>query len=538
MSESKADAIITATYGIEPGKQIDYVSIVNQAIELSACKPRFSLVFDRDHATKGDCQLEYANGLEHSHWQLEESAYMTKHGLSFGDQSWATSHPGAPCSWVPSEHPLYILHTSGSTGLPKGIVRQTGGYAVGLSWSTKNVFGIDAMDTMWAASDVGWVLGHSYLIYGPLLRGATTIMFEGKPIGQPDSSVFFRVLAQHNVKTFFCAPTALRAIKREDPDGLLVNKHGLANKLEVAFLAGERCDPDSLIWCKQMLKKVAGGRHIEVLDNWWSTETGWPNCAAAFGLKQRLDPDDQKTPIFPDDKIGSCGIPVPGSNMAVLVPASRNSHDEKESTENSWKEAGPGEMGNIAMRPPLPPGAFRSLSNDPDCSKMTEVYYSRIPGFYDTSDAGFVDADGFYSVMGRIDDVINVAGHRLSTGTMESVLATHSAVAECCVIGVEDELKGHVPLAFVVLKHHALGESEDDIRRELMTSIRSQIGAFAALKAVLIVPRVPKTRSGKILRKCLRQLVDGKPLNVPPTIEDPLALDDIRSVCQSAGLLK
>ena len=411
--------------------------------------------------------------------------------MATGDIDWAeamaSARPAKPVS-VAATDPLYILYTSGTTGRPKGIVRDNGGHAVAMAWSMSNVFGLAPGDVWWAASDVGWVVGHSYIVYAPLILGATTVMFEGKPIGTPDAGAFWRVISQHEVSAMFTAPTAIRAIKREDPDATRMAQFDLS-RLQALFLAGERLDPDTYDWASHHLG-------VPVVDNWWQTETGWPMAANLRGL----DP----MPI----KAGSPTVAVPGFDIRVL--------------DEVGAEVSANQEGSIAIRLPLPPGCLPTLWGDDE--RFIASYLAAYPGFYSSGDGGFRDDDGYLYVMGRTDDVINVAGHRLSTGSIEAVVASHPAVAECAVIGVHDEIKGQMPRAFVVLK---VGVQADpiDVHEEIKIAVRERIGAIASLRDVAIVPALPKTRSGKILRRTMRGIADGRDEPIPATIEDASVLD-------------
>jgi propionyl-CoA synthetase len=401
----------------------------------------------------------------------------------------------APCVPVQSGDPLYILYTSGTTGLPKGVVRDNGGHAVALKWSLRHVYGMAPGETFWAASDIGWVVGHSYIVYAPLLLGCTSVLYEGKPVGTPDAGAFWRVVEQHRVNALFTAPTALRAIRREDPEA-----RGLAGRdlacLRTLFLAGERADPDTVAWAERVLR-------VPVIDHWWQTETGWPIAAGCVGLG------------LVRVKHGSASRPVPGFDVRVLS--------------DDGEELPRGTTGHLALKLPLPPGCATTLwEND---EGFTHGYLERFPGFYQTSDGGFVDAEGYVWVMGRTDDVINVAGHRLSTGAIEEVLASHPDVAECAVIGPRDAVKGQLPLGFVVLKRGATREAAA-LEAELVASVRERIGPVAAFKRVCVVERLPKTRSGKVLRSTMRRIADGEPWRTPPTIEDPSSLEEIRQALE------
>ncbi len=469
IDDAKPHLILCASCGIEPGRIVSYKPIVDAAIEMAGHKPAATVVLQRE----------------------QELAPMRP-----GDVDWARALvPAQPVGCVPvaATDPLYILYTSGTTGRPKGVVRDNGGHAVALAWSMANVYDIGAGDVWWTASDVGWVVGHSYIVYAPLLVGATTVLYEGKPVGTPDAGAFWRVLSEHRAKALFTAPTALRAIKRVDPSGELIKGYDLS-ALRTLFLAGERLDPQTYHWATGVLG-------VPVIDHWWQTETGWPIAANLRGL--------EPMPI----KAGSPTVPVPGFDVRVLGP-----HGD---------ELGAGQEGAICLKLPMPPGTLPTLWGDDD--RYVESYLSRYDGYYLTGDGGYRDEDGYLFVMGRTDDVINVAGHRLSTGSMEAVLAGHPAVAECAVIGVYDPLKGQVPRGLVVLK---AGAEVDPavLRDELVAAVRSAIGPVAAFKDVDIVPGLPKTRSGKILRKSMRSIADGRDEPVPSTIEDPAVLEALRPV--------
>ena len=414
------------------------------------------------------------------------------------DQALQGAQPAA-CVTVQAQDPLYILYTSGTTGRPKGIVRDNGGHAVALKWSMPNIFDARPGEPYWAASDIGWVVGHSYIVYAPLLNGNTTILYEGKPVGTPDAGAFWRVVAQHGVRTLFTAPTAFRAIRREDPEGNHIRKHDPTRSLRALYLAGERCDPETLQWAQKKLQ-------IPVVDHWWQTETGWPICANPLGI--------ERFPVKP----GSATKPVPGYDIHVL--------------DEAGGDVPRGQNGAIAVRLPLPPACLPTLYKDE--AGFASAYLSRYPGFYLTGDGGFFDQDGYLSIMGRIDDVINVAGHRLSTGAMEEVLASHRDVAECAVVGVDDALKGEVPVGFVVLKSGVQRE-ETDLVRELIELVRERIGPVAFFKQACVVGKLPKTRSGKILRGTIRKIADGAQWTMPPTIEDPATLDETTKVLTGLG---
>jgi len=413
------------------------------------------------------------------------------------DELMAKAQPVA-CTPVQATDPLYILYTSGTTGKPKGVVRDNGGHAVALRWSMENIYGVKPGDVYWAASDVGWVVGHSYIVYAPLLAGCTTVLYEGKPVGTPDAGAFWRVISQHGVKVMFTAPTAFRAIKRDDPNGDFVKKYDLS-KFQYLFLAGERLDPDTYHWAHNLLKKP-------VIDHWWQTETGWPITANCMGI--------EPFPIKP----GSSTKPVPGYNVQIL--------------DTNGKQVGENTDGLVTIKLPLPPGTLPTLWNADQ--RFLESYLKVFDGYYFTSDGGYIDEDGYVFIMGRVDDVINVAGHRLSTGEMEEVVATHRDIAECAVIGVHDGLKGQVPLGLCVLKA-GVNKSEEEIRKELSSMIRETIGGIASYKETCVVKRLPKTRSGKILRGTMRKIADGEAYVMPSTIDDPTALGEIEEALKKVG---
>jgi propionyl-CoA synthetase len=471
IDDATPKVVVSASCGIEPGRVVEYKPMLDKALEQAEHKPSATVILQRPQA------VAEMGALDHDWAEIVASA-----------------EPAA-CVTVDATDPLYVLYTSGTTGKPKGIVRDNGGHAVALAWSMANVYGIGPGDVFWAASDVGWVVGHSYIVYAPLISGATTVVYEGKPVGTPDASAFWRVIATYGVKALFTAPTAIRAIKKEDPSAALREGHDLSS-LQTLFLAGERLDPDTYHWASDILG-------IPVIDNWWQTETGWPIAANPRGL--------EPLPIKP----GSPSVVMPGYDVRVLderglpVPA--------------------GQEGNISIRLPLPPGTLPTLWNDD--KRYVDSYLSVFTGYYATGDGGFIDEDGYVFVMGRTDDVINVAGHRLSTGAMEAVVATHPAVAECAVIGVHDALKGQVPRAFVVLKAGADVEPAV-LEKEVVKAVRDEIGPVAALKSVVVVPALPKTRSGKILRRTMRGIADGRPEAPPSTIDDITVLDVLRPLLQ------
>ena len=474
IADAKPRAIVTASCGLEPGRIVKYKPLIDAAIALSPHKPSSVLILQR---APSPCEL--TPGRDEDLLDAE-----------------AAAAPQA-CVSVDATDPLYILYTSGTTGAPKGILRDNGGHAVALHNSMSMVYGVGAGDVFWAASDVGWVVGHSYIVYAPLLAGCTTVLFEGKPVGTPDAGTFWRVCAQHGVKVLFTAPTAIRAIKMEAPEGAFLKRHDLS-RLEALYLAGERCDPDTITWSQRLLGKP-------VVDHWWQTETGWTITGNFRGLG-----------LFPT-KPGSGGKPAPGYDVVVLDEANQ--------------EVPRGQIGSLAIRLPLPPSCLPTLFNADE--RFREAYLSAHPGFYSTADAGMIDAEGYVSVMSRTDDIINVAGHRLSTGAMEEVLAAHPDVAECAVVGVRDTLKGQVPLGLVVLKS-GVTRAEDAVAADLVAMVRERIGPVAAFKEARVVARLPKTRSGKILRATLRKIADGDDYVVPPTIDDPAILDEVTSVLKAA----
>jgi propionyl-CoA synthetase len=467
--------IVSASCGIEPSRVIEYKPFLDRALELAEHQPAAVVLKQRPQI-----QATMVDGRDVD-WDVAMRAGRTS---------------PAECVEVAATDPLYILYTSGTTGKPKGIVRDTGGHAVAMAWSLPNIYGCGAGDTWWAASDVGWVVGHSYIVYSPLINGATTVLYEGKPVGTPDAGAFWRVVSEYGVKGLFTAPTAFRAIKKEDPEATLLADYDVSS-LETLFLAGERLDPDTYHWSTAKLG-------VPVIDNWWQTETGWPIAANLRGL--------EPMPIKP----GSPSVPVPGYAVQVL--------DER------GAQVPPDTEGAICLRLPLPPGTLPTLWGDDE--RYVASYLSAYDGYYLSGDGGYVDADGYLYVMGRTDDVINVAGHRLSTGSMEAVIAQHPAVAECAVIGVADTLKGQLPRGFVVLKA-GVEADPDDIRDELVQMVRDEIGAVAAFREVTVVGGLPKTRSGKILRKTMREIADGKDAPLPSTIEDEAVLDRLRPVLRS-----
>ena len=480
IDDSAPKVILAASCGIEPGRVVAYKPLLDQAIELSKAKPQSVLVVQRPQA-----QASMIEGRDHDWAQAVAKAR---------DEGRA-----APCVEVAATDPLYVLYTSGTTGIPKGVVRDNGGYMVALKWSMQNLYGVKPGEVFWTASDVGWVVGHSYIVYGPLLHGATSILYEGKPIGTPDAGAFWRVISEHGAMALFTAPTAFRAIRKEDPDAVLLKKYDLS-KLRTLFLAGERADPDTVKWAEDVLG-------VPVIDHWWQTETGWPIVANPVGLGA--------LPV----KHGSPTVPMPGYRVDIVDEAA--------------KPVPNGQMGSIVIKLPLPPGCLPTLWQHDD--RMRDSYLTEFPGYYKTADAGFKDADGYLYIMGRTDDIINVAGHRLSTGGMEEVLASHPAVAECAVIGIKDELKGEAPCGFVVLKT-GVAKSPLEIEKELVGLVRDKIGPVAAFKIAITVARLPKTRSGKILRGTMKKIADGDAWTPPATIDDPAILDEIAAALQLKGV--
>ncbi|OGW27744.1 MAG: propionyl-CoA synthetase [Nitrospirae bacterium GWC2_57_13] len=475
IDDAKPKVIVSASGAIEVSRLIEYKPMLDKAIELASHKPENCIVFQRPQVL-----AQLIAGRDHDWAELV-----------------AKSEP-VDCVPVKATDPLYILYTSGTTGLPKGVVRDNGGHAVALQWSMEHIYNVRPGDVFWSASDVGWVVGHSYIVYGPLLAGCTTVLYEGKSVGTPDPGAFWRVISQHGVKVLFTAPTAFRAIKKEDPKGEYLKKYDLAG-FKYLFLAGERLDPDTYHWASDLLKRP-------VIDHWWQTETGWPITANPMGIEE--------FPVKP----GSSTMPVPGFDVRIL--------------DSNGKELGPDQEGIVAVKLPFPPGTLPTLWKNDDW--FVKSYLAPFPGYYYTSDGGHKDRDGYFFIMGRIDDVINVAGHRLSTGSMEEVVSKHTAVAECAVIGARDALKGQLPVGLVVLKAGANGNQEE-IRKELVKMVREQVGPIACFKQVAVVNRLPKTRSGKILRGTMRKIADGETYTVPATIDDPAILGEIETAMKGMG---
>ncbi|MDJ0858006.1 MAG: propionate-CoA ligase PrpE [Dinoroseobacter sp.] len=478
VDDAQPKAIIAASCGIEPGRVVHYKPLLDGALEIAEHQPAFCLLFQRE----------------------QEVAALTE-GRDF---EWYEAQVGvdpAPCEPVEGNHPAYILYTSGTTGQPKGVVRPTAGHLVALNWTMKAIYDMEPGDVFWAASDVGWVVGHSYICYGPLIHGNTTIVFEGKPVGTPDAGTFWRVISEHNVKSFFTAPTAFRAVKREDPKGEFVKKYDLSC-LKNVYLAGERADPDTIEWAQTQLG-------VPVIDHWWQTETGWAIAANPMGI--------EALPV----KVGSPSVPMPGYDVQIL--------------DEGGHEVEPGTLGAIAVKLPLAPGTLPTLWHAEE--RFKKSYLNTFPGYYETGDAGYKDEDGYLYIMARTDDVINVAGHRLSTGAMEEVLASHPDVAECAVIGVADTLKGQMPLGLLCL-NAGTNRPLEEICSESVKLVREKIGPVAAFKLCTVVDRLPKTRSGKILRGTMVNIADGTAWKMPATIDDPIILDEITEALQNLGYAK
>lgn len=475
IDDAKPKVIVSASCGIEPGRIVEYKPLLDNALIVSSSEPNHCIIFQRE---------------------MHEAELTDKR-----DIDWHDAHDKvtpADCVEVEATDPVYILYTSGTTGIPKGVVRPTAGHLVSLKWSMKSIYNVDPGDVYWAASDVGWVVGHSYIVYAPLFHGCTSILFEGKPVGTPDAAAFWRVISEHQVNCMFTAPTAIRAIRKEDPYGNLVKKYNL-DCLRSQFLAGERCDPDTLEWTKKIL-------NVPVIDHWWQTETGWPIASNCLGIEQM------------DVKPGSPTCAVPGWKIDVLDEFS--------------KPVPAGEIGAISLKLPLPPGSLPTLwQND---ERFVNSYLATYPGYYETGDAGIIDEDGYLHVLSRTDDIINVAGHRLSTGGMEQVLAEHRDVAECAVLGVNDQLKGQIPIGLIVLKDGTNTE-HSEIVEDVIKMVRTEIGPVAAFKMATVVRRLPKTRSGKILRGIIKKIADSEDYDMPATIDDPEILEEIKESLQKIG---
>ena len=475
VDDAKPKVIVAGSCGIEPNRVVQYKPLLDQAIEMSQHKPEHCVILRRP----------------------QEPGTMVPGRDVDWEEAIAAAQPH-PCVSVAATDPLYILYTSGTTGIPKGVVRDNGGHAVAMTWSMKHLYAMQPGEVFWAASDVGWVVGHSYIVYAPLLYGCTTIVYEGKPVGTPDAGAFWRVISEHGVSVMFTAPTALRAIKRVDSKAEFLKKYDLS-RYRALFLAGERCDPDTLHWAEEILQRP-------VIDHWWQTETGWGIAANLMGV--------EPLPV----KAGSPTKAVPGFDVRIL--------------DDDGHEQAPGQIGRIMIKLPMPPGCLPTLWQKDD--RFVDSYLSAEPGYYLTGDAGMKDEDGYLFIMSRIDDIINVAGHRLSTGGMEEVLASHPDVAECAVIGAADQLKGEVPVGLVVLKS-GVDRPEEVIDRELVALVREKIGPVADFKKVVVVERLPKTRSGKILRGTMKRIADGQDFNMPATIDDPAILDEITAKLQTIG---
>ncbi len=478
IDDCEAKVVVTASCGIEPNRIVEYKPLLDGAFELAKHKPSHAMVVQRPQAV----------------------ASMVKGRDLDWNEAMASAQP-VDCVPVKATDPHYILYTSGTTGLPKGVVRDTGGHLVALTWSMKNIYGVEPGEAFWAASDIGWVVGHSYIVYAPLFAGNTAILFEGKPVGTPDAGVYWRVISQHNVKAMFTAPTAFRAIRRDDPDGKLIKEYDLSG-FRTLFLAGERSDPDTIQWAEQQLQ-------VPVIDHWWQTETGWSIAANYAGIE-----------IMPV-KYGSPTKPAPGWDLRVM---GEDGH-----------ELPAGQIGALVAKQPMPPSSFPTLWNAEQ--RYHDAYFANFPGYYETADAGYIDEDGYVYVMARTDDIINVAGHRLSTGAIEEVLAAHDAVSECAVIGVADQLKGQIPVGFLVLKSSS-NQAHDEIKSDVVRMVRQKIGPVAAFKDAAVVERLPKTRSGKILRGTMQKIADSQIWKMPATIDDPEILAEIEEALKEFGYAK
>ncbi len=478
IEDAEPKLILAASCGVEPNRIVAYKPLLDRAMELSRHKPEACLMFQRPQA-----EAAMIPGRDHDWAQA-----MAK----------AAGQRVAPVEMKATD-PLYILYTSGTTGVPKGVVRDTGGYLVALAWSMANLYDVKPGEAFWTASDIGWVVGHSYIVYAPLIHGATSVLYEGKPVGTPDAGAFWRVIAEYKVAAFFTAPTALRAVRKEDPEGKLLQNYDLS-AFRTLFLAGERADPETVIWAERVTQRP-------IVDHWWQTETGWPIAANPVGLG-----------IMPI-KRGSPTVPMPGYQVDIV--------------DDACQPVPAGAMGSIVIKLPLPPGCLPTLFRQDE--RMRESYLSEFPGYYKTSDAGTKDADGYLTILGRTDDIINVAGHRLSTGGMEEVVASHPDVAECAVLGIKDAIKGEQPCGFLVLKA-GVSRPFEEIEQEVVALVRDRIGPVAAFKTAIVVARLPKTRSGKILRGTIKKIADEEPWTTPATIEDPAALDEVAAAIRGRGL--
>lgn len=500
INHAKPKVTLSASCGIEPNYIVQYKPLLDRAIEMAKHKPHANIIYQRP-------------GLE-TQAALVQTAEQKDYDW---DQEMARSRPFSGCTELDSHDPLYVLYTSGTTGNPKGVVRDNAGHLVAIKNSMEMIYDLKPGEVFWAASDIGWVVGHSYIVYGPLLEGATTVLYEGKPVGTPDSGAYWRVISQHGVNVSFMAPTAVRAIRKEDPEGSNVAKYDMSN-LRAFFLAGERADPATVHWAQKLL------HHIPVIDHWWQTETGWAIGAKCLGLDYGAEPHVPANSSHVKVKPGSCGLAVPGYDVRVL--------DETTGRELPHNR----HLGEVVVRSPLPPGCFPTLwPNDEE--KYHSSYFHTYTGYYRCGDAGFVDSDGYIHIMARTDDVINVAGHRLSTGALEEVLSSHPDVAECAVIGAEDQLKGEVPVGFIVLKSGVTRDSED-VAKDCIKRVRERIGPVATFKVAIPVNRLPKTRSGKILRGTMKKIADGHAYQTPATIDDPAILDEIEAALLAKGYAK